>query len=699
MVTATGCLSSRRPPLFGASGPIEVRYQDEAARSGLAVISVAPWEDYVAALQPAFALTSEQALAQALPTTSRQSADLLDAFALGLRLAPPSSARSRTSTTNTTDGATTTTSTSESTRRPGDLGSVNLPDAPSGGTPRQLTDNPLDAPLDGAAGALRYAAATALFQEVQLLNSYVRDAALARNKDVYVVRLQVSVLPQLRGQAYDAYTTLSFLLDTPTVPNPYSQTRSSTPTNQTVAVLPILVTDSLEQSFAEVSASRTREFVLGLTALISGFGASTDVGKTVQQLQSAVGTDFNALQTVTKVSANSLRVRFGAQHQIGAGLAMVPRNHTVTAVVLVNHDGGGPRTINVAAKTQVVRATDGRALEQRPIEDARRSLNAIVAGYLQQPTPATGLSTEQANLASQLAYAAALNRREEFNSAAQTLGINADTLGRLWLDVVENESRNAYAFTSFELPVMAEDTPQVATQTVTIFDDGKTAAVRVRGIGRLDPRLMSGYVNVGNAPAAVVPGSVAAAGPGAIQVTVPSLKKLGLCTANDCTVALELFRTRAPNRWVPNGMSLQQERVSSNLSATYRLIEPRKPEPPKVLFAMTTGAQEILRTQDGAGSLQLLFQRDDSAEGAKEAIYFVVKGADVVSALPAGLVSFGEHGWEVKAPKGANAALTLKLANLVDGVDVTITPRNGDPDAEASPLTLRVRTAPRARRE
>src|SRR5262249_47299447 len=56
----------------------------------------------------------------------------------------------------------------------------------------------------------RYWAATALFQEVQLLNRYVRDAWVRRGSRPYVVRVQATLMPAARNEPYDAYCTCSF---------------------------------------------------------------------------------------------------------------------------------------------------------------------------------------------------------------------------------------------------------------------------------------------------------------------------------------------------------------------------------------------------------------------------------------------------------------------------------------------------------
>jgi hypothetical protein len=710
-----GCQSAKRPPLRSANDPIDVKYQDEAARGGLAVVSVAPWDEYAATLQPVFALTTEQALAQALPTTSRQTSDLIDALAVGLKLAPPTSARSSTRTETTTDGVATSERTTTSSRQPGDVSQVTLPEMPEGGTPRSPTANPLDGSIEGSAFA-RYGAATALFQEVQLLNSYVRDAALARGQQAFIVRLQVSLLPRLRGQAYDATSTISFFLDAPDpakkavtdpvtgpVINPYAQRKTQpesrgrdpkAASNARITVLPILVTDSLEQSFAALSASRSREFALALAALVSGFGASGDFSRRLQELQSAIGTDYNALQTVTKVAGNTLRVRFGAQQQVGSGLAMVPSNHTVTAVLLVPAPVPAAKSysVTVQSKTEVVRATDGVVLDQRPFSDVARQVEAAVARYLPPSVaPSAGSPSPSVN---DLAYAAMSNNRLAFNTTALALDIDESAWGTLWLDLVDIGSRSAYAITSFELPGSSSGTT-VEAQHVSVIDDGTAASALIRGLRGIDVPAVSASLRLHNsAPApnniaAVVPGKVAAAGPGSIRIDFPSLTKLELCAnPKPCPLSLEIYRTNPITRW--DESSGQQLLIQGNLTVGWVPVPKEKPKPPEVFFTMSVGAQQIMRTPAGAGTVQLMFQRAE--DHASEPMYFTLSGADIASIAPAGAATLSRHGWLVNAPAGGHAALTVTLANLSDEADVRIVA--GNTKAKREPITLRVRTVP-----
>src|SRR5579871_395103 len=156
--------------------------QAEAGSTHVAVLSVARWETYPT-VQPQFNLTSDQALASAIPDTSIIENKLLNSTAVQLsaQLTPGIGA------------APTVTAPS-----------VDLSTLP--GTGASLSQLGLD-PL------MRYWAATALYQEVQILNRYVKDAAVSDQYYPFLIRTQVTVMPKRRNLPYDAYTTMSFFVD------------------------------------------------------------------------------------------------------------------------------------------------------------------------------------------------------------------------------------------------------------------------------------------------------------------------------------------------------------------------------------------------------------------------------------------------------------------------------------------------------
>lgn len=213
----SGCGVFVRRPLFREQIPAN---QAEAGSTHIAVLSVAPWEEYAKALQPNFTFDEAKALELAGATTQAFEEKVTDALSLMVKLSPPQTTSAETirRTKNVTDAeGNAVPERSEDrtdTLAPGDTSlaptlttgtEADLPTFPAGVTSpltKQLALEPM----------LKYAAATALLQEVRLLNRYVEDAVQRHDYQAYVVRLQVSVMPSARNEPIDAYTTASFFI-------------------------------------------------------------------------------------------------------------------------------------------------------------------------------------------------------------------------------------------------------------------------------------------------------------------------------------------------------------------------------------------------------------------------------------------------------------------------------------------------------
>ncbi|MEQ8762762.1 MAG: hypothetical protein RL885_02465 [Planctomycetota bacterium] len=168
---------------------------EEVGSTHVSVVSVTRWDDYKDALQPEFALSEADALKQTLPDTLQLEQSVLDAVqaTAQLKLAPS------------------------------DILPPGFAEGESGNVPLVLPDGEslrvkeaqdvTDAAKLGIEPNLRYLAATALYQEVKLINRYIRDAALREGYRGYVVRLQLSSMPLQRNTPIDIYLNLSFFME------------------------------------------------------------------------------------------------------------------------------------------------------------------------------------------------------------------------------------------------------------------------------------------------------------------------------------------------------------------------------------------------------------------------------------------------------------------------------------------------------
>ena len=130
---------------------------------------------------------------------------------------------------------------------------------------------------------MHYWAATALWQEVQLINMYVDAAAVDGEEfEPYLVRLQVTLLPRKRHDAKDAYTTISLFQGDFPAPKASEKKKdssqcpkdSTTPSTsiEDVRIIPLLVTDDMQTALDSESVERTRQLALTLAAAIHGVG-------------------------------------------------------------------------------------------------------------------------------------------------------------------------------------------------------------------------------------------------------------------------------------------------------------------------------------------------------------------------------------------------------------------------------------------
>jgi len=397
--------------------PHRVNRQDLAGSTYVTVLSIAPWDEYAEALQPKFTLTVEDALAKSIANTRDEDERFLQSLSIAAKVSTP--ATSSTTATATTGTSTTTTTT--------DRDATNIThDTNLDATTLPAGTKALDTALDKEP-MLQYLVATSLYQEVQLLSRYVKDAAKRRNMIPYVVRLQVTVMPQARNEPYDAYSNISFFLGAPipksaansddlqwskiyaqqlytqTQPtSKYTQSLEFTPRKPekhepetpepekgkpedrwdaglpcssmpTPVIAPLLVTDNLEGAVHGQTSEYVRQFVASVLLLQADYSASATGRFRSDLLRSVLGRDINSLLTVARVNDSTLRVRLGAIQAPTGSYAMVPQTHNVTVLLMVPKkearadDCVDFKTVRFVSKTTFVDANNGSSLPERNI--------------------------------------------------------------------------------------------------------------------------------------------------------------------------------------------------------------------------------------------------------------------------------------------------------------------------------------------
>jgi len=473
--------------------------QHQAGSVHLSVLSVARWEDYVDALQPAFQLSESDALALVVPATRAMEQSSVDAMVARLSgsVVDDASRKSTTTTTATDEQVPGGSRTTQQQTTEQDLG----PDVPGrerplvvrqGEVPGLYRDPSLEV-LPDMDPLLRYWSATALYQEVQLLNRYVRDAALRDGFVPYVVRLQVSLMPTARNEPYDAYCTVSFFSkdvpeETPSPAGGASWPAGSARTllrggpemsrSRTPHIVPLMVTDNLEATLHSKTEDRIRQMAGSFFLLSGKLGASADLERLNTDFQRVFGKDLNSLLTVGRVTDNTLRVRLGAMQQTGTSYAMVPRTHSISVLVMVPR--GSPPSLDVVARTVMVDSESGVALPDRSPLELDVQIAEVIGKYGIQ-----GL--ERGDVDDLLAAAQRNDQYGYFRSLEHALGKENPGLAyarSLWVDLALLLVGSQYAATEFDLPspggVSAGEAGFFPRQTVLLLDDG----VATRGILR-----------------------------------------------------------------------------------------------------------------------------------------------------------------------------------------------------------------------
>jgi hypothetical protein len=182
----------------------------------VAVLSATPWDEYRDKLAPTFGFDAKAALNAVVPDTAQVEQTMLDAFRAKARIALAPSA-----VLDPGFGAAPGSSDDNPNRT---AAGSSLPTFSLGDT---LPGAPTAAPqaIDRAKLAsepfLQYLAATALFQEVRLLERYVTDAIQRDGYRAYIVRLQVTNMPYRRDVAFDTYANIAFFMDAIELPGTF----------------------------------------------------------------------------------------------------------------------------------------------------------------------------------------------------------------------------------------------------------------------------------------------------------------------------------------------------------------------------------------------------------------------------------------------------------------------------------------------
>lgn len=688
------------------------RNQEEAGAVNVSVTLVAPWDEYIAALTPNFTLTANDAVSKVIPRTGIVEEKILDALGLSARVGLPQTFESLTKNISTkltkTDNeepkeTTTLTTDIIEKKEPGklpdapskapgaDKGIKDLPGVPSD-SGKSLSDDPL----------LEYTAATALYQEVQLLNRYVSDAALRHEMDAYIVRLQIGIVPFRRNLPYDVYTKIGFF------------PKTDAPEDMPAYVLPLLVTDSLEGALVSRSRDTIRQLSLAASFMKGGIVGTVGGDKLKEELKSQLFSEANSLFTVGRFTDNTLGARFGAVRQGEKEYAILPRTHSVTVILMVPKGFGGVTKkqrdrIRVVARTSMRSATDGSLLPQQDRDGRMVQVGKLVTTFLEgkhhqngdrflespkcedpdihsnksqtapsdpkEPIPCT-----QALLQSVWA-----NDFEEFNAILVRAGWKP-VVGRftrdLWMDVVESLEGSQYSGVRFELPNPTTPPRLPREQAILLVDDGKQhMRTTLTGGEGLTTANVRATLKLKLDSGAVMPlaGSTIVENNGKdlmISFPSPTLWKLDKLDIKDTTLVLNRYSHR---KWGSTGEEETGEDVTYDSVAYRKANDPAKP-----VFAITKAADLIMPDTNHTGEISLFveFAKDVQKLPLAKQVEIAVESGDIVQATftpkkKSAVTLASELGRVVVSEDGT---LLLKFRNLNKSKKLTIKSTAKDKD-------------------
>lgn len=685
MVIIVGCswFTSSRPDTIDEAGAIRV-----------SITSVAPWSEYQDAMQPRFSLDEEQALDQVVPTTRILDRRRLDAVGTRLKIAAPTTTYTKTKNELPSGAPAENPGISTTTQTSGDTSTLSLDSDPAGGRTAaslEVLKALEDAKLDDLDPMLRYWAATALYQEVQLINRYVKDAVRRDDFIPYVVRLQIGLMPLRRDLSYDAYINLSFFTYDKAARSVKCRSRTPDKDKEIPVVLPLLVTDNLEATLSSRTLNRLRSTALAFSAVLKGFGIGGDYSSIQEDLDRALGRDLNSLLMVSSLSDNTLRVRLGAYQMIDRKYAMVPRNFTVTAVVLVpkktaTNSNAAERRLRIYANKQMINVEDGEALGYKKHQKERDDVEKLIEFYELQKVTSKEID---------FAWEAVLdNDWQRFNACIPT----SEYSEQLWSDIAQLNTGYSVETLNLDLP-RARDPVRFTNQTALLTDDKikSTKAVVFGGAGLNRNEVCAALLLKDSTKSAVdyklIASEIELEGGGVRGIfTFPSLRTLGLDSytkdkdrtslllahGEGCSAALQSYSLRGS---ITPGTRTKQE-TPYELNTRYITVDPPKPEPG---FDLKVLSGVVVTSNEGRGSLKMVVAPSKENPATKAVIS--ISGADIKSGtvtieeggkktksdLPEGLIGAD---FEVTLPKGGKSTIELQLYNLAEGKKVKIESRN-----------------------
>ncbi len=535
---ALGLIAACTTPTFKPHIP---ESQQEAASVHVAILSVGRWSEYEPVLQPDMSVTIQDAEKMALPVTSNYVRNVYDAFNGKLQLGwgpgkgtvggggaggggdQTDTAASPASGASATDGgggggkggktgdkggasAPSTASAPKSASAPdaastSDVGSVPIP---------AIETNPL----------LQHELALSIYQEMQILSRYLKDAAFKKDWEPYVVRAQISVSPYAHYQPFDVYVDMGLFATCLDSKNHPVEGRST----QAALVIPLLVTDSIEAQQASNTVQLARDLALGLGGNIGNVALQGDMEKVTKNLQSILGTDYNSLYMVSRVADSIMQVRFGAPANAMSQYSMSTVTHNVTAVVLTPACRADHTQLNVATVSHLRNAVSGQVLNSDSgygYNEAQKVITRIVGDWFRN-SPSNNLDD-----VGKMVSAVRAGQYDKFRRRLKKAQIRPGYEQILWTALGEVGASSEFDVAYVDLP-KANKGALTQTNQLVYLQDGASSSTATIGINpEMLPVTQSAQLQLAGGKLVLQANSVTSANDGrTLQIQFQSLAPL-----------------------------------------------------------------------------------------------------------------------------------------------------------------------------
>jgi len=510
--------------------------QQDAMRIHIAPISIDRWENFINTLQPTFPVTPNSALALALPKTSFSQNNLSEVFSAALQLGLPQStltntvtqALSNSSTSSVSNGGKPISSSQSSDSSTNNSSSSVLPgSAPASSL--TAPSMPDAASLTAPTGTLQYdpiltyKTATTIYQEIQLLNNYVKKAALQNGAIPYLVRLQVAIQPNARNEPYDVYIELGLtgkysIKEEKNEKTKINPVRYPLEKNLPATIIPLLVTDNVEVDQASAAKKAASQLALSLGGIVNNLAAQGQTSDLSSNFNAIFGSDLNSLFTVSRSSENTLLVRIGANRVPSLSSDPVysteAQTHDVSFIALVpsqenqikknknyngyllddNLDFGyyDPQSLYVNSSSKLVNALTGNVVNYN--EDAvHEKIDDLVDKYADKLKPSS--KGDCKTYLTDLAESIRISKEEIIEASVNTNNTNEclffGTKKQTFLRNLNNIlSYSKYQNAIFSLPDRFDVDEYLSagtSQPVILIDDGKNTTVTIGGLNLIEP--------------------------------------------------------------------------------------------------------------------------------------------------------------------------------------------------------------------